>query len=107
MRAMLERSVTSHGSPIAGPQLLIPAGHSDAFTISGDDLLSSLICSSLVHVSTYDVRTLFCQALRRRFADAGARTKDGHDLPRQFFFRRQPAQFGLLQRPVLDIEGFC
>src|SRR5262249_1289901 len=80
------------------------AGHAYALAVFGDDFVRRGFRRRLVEIGADDVRPFLDEPERRRLADA-ARADDGDDLAVEFLFGREAAELGLLQRPVLDVEG--
>ncbi len=69
------------------------------------DLLRRGVDARLVQVEGDDVRALPDQPQGDFAADAAARADHGDDLPGEFLLRRHALQLGLLEQPVLDVEG--
>src|SRR4029079_1830788 len=81
------------------------AGDADAFAVLRDDLLCRRLRGRLVHVYADQMRPFTDEAVRRGLADARAGPDHHRDLAIELLLGRQAPQLGLLERPVLDVEG--
>ena len=64
------------------------------------------MCRSLVEIDANDVRTLTNEAQGGFAADAAAGTDHYDNTAGEFLVGGHAAEFGLLEGPVFDVEGF-
>ena len=84
-------------------------GHGDGALFAPDlfGFIGHPLCGLKGEVGHDDMRAPFGGQQNDLAADAAASSHDQHNAPAQLFLRRLTADLGLLQRPVLDAEGFA
>ena len=82
------------------------ARHSDPETVLVRDLLGRGGGGFLLQIHAHDVRSVLHDSVGGFFPDAAAGSDHDDHLPGEFFFGGHPAQFGLFEEPVFDVEGF-